>query len=142
VTDRLDGPSNASRLTRLVKRVEDLERRLQARTAGRPPAAEPLEAVFSHAGTPTTATSARWYPRRTATLSDAIVSLGTAGSSSTVVTVYVNGGSQGTITLGSGVHANSGTFDDVLVADTDYLTVAATTVGTGAADLTVQARLA
>lgn len=120
-----------------------LQRRL--RTAGgdtRPPKAEPLEAVFSHAGTPTTTESGRWYPRRTATLTDVFVSLGTAGSSNTVVTVYVNGGSQGTITLGSGVHSAHGTFDDVLVDDTDYLTVAATTVGTGAEDLTIQARLA
>lgn len=100
----------------------------------------PLEATFSHAGTPTTATSGRWYPRRTARLTDVVVSLGTAGSSSTVVTVYVNGGSQGTITLGSGVNKATGTFDDVLTTD-DYLTVAATTVGTGAANLVVQSHL-
>lgn len=104
-------------------------------------AAEPLEAVFSHAGTPTTDPSGRWTPRRTATLTDVVVSLATAGSSNTVVTVYVNDGSQATVTLGSGVEQNSTTLEAVLEADTDYLTVAATTVGTGAADLTVQARL-
>lgn len=123
--------------------ISVLQRRL--RTTGgqtRPAPPEPLEAVFSHAGSPTTTESGRWYPRRTVTLTDVLVSLGTAGTSNTVVTVYVNGGSQGTITLGSGIHASMGLFDDVLVADTDYLTVAATTVGTGAADLTVQARLA
>lgn len=107
----------------------------------RPPPAEPLEAVFSHKGTPTADASGRWYPPRTATLVNVFVSLGTAGTSDTDVEVYVNGGVQGTITLGSGVNKSYGAFDDVLVADTDYLTVAATTVGTGAADLTVQARL-
>lgn len=136
VRSRLSGHAARSH----AQRLSVLERR---RPPGdRPIPAEPLEAVFSHAGTPTTVASARWYPRRTATLTRVFVSLGTAGTSNTVVTVYVDGGSQGTITLGSGLHTASGVFDDVLVADTDYLTVAATTVGTGAADLTVQARLA
>lgn len=122
--------------------IKTLQRRL--RTTGsdtRPASAEPIEAVFSHKGTPSTDESGRWYPRRTATLRNVFVSLGTAGSTNTVVTVYVNGGSQGTITLGNGVNKSYAAFDDVLVADTDYLTVAATTVGTGAEDLTVQARL-
>lgn len=102
---------------------------------------EPLEAIFSHAGTPTTDESGPWFPRRTATLKTAIAGLGTAGSTATIVTVYVNGGSQGTITIASGQTKGIAAFDDVLVADTDYLTVAATTVGAGAANLTVQARL-
>lgn len=123
-----------------AQRLSVLERRRPP--ADRPIPAEPLEALFSHASTPTTDESGRWYPRRTATLVDVLVSLATAGTSNTVVTVCVNGGSQGTITLGSGVHVNTAVFDDVLVADTDYLTVAATTVGTGAEGLTVQARLA
>lgn len=141
MTDSLNGPGLTARLARLQTRVEDIERRLRTRATTRPVPAEPLEAVFSHAGTPTTDPSPRWTPRRTATLTTVVVSLATAGSSNTVVTVYVNDGSQGTITLGSSVEQATGTFDDVLVADTDYLTVAATTVGTGAADLTVQARL-
>lgn len=122
--------------------IKAIQRRL--RTSGgdtRPTRTEPLEAVFSHAGTPSTEPSARWYPRRTARLVSVLASLATAGSSSTVVTVYVNGGGQGTVTLGSGVNKATAVFDDVLVADADYLTVAATTVGTGAEDLTVQARL-
>ncbi len=142
MTDSLDGPNISRRLDRTIKRVEDLERRLRSRVIdNRPEPLEPLEATFSHAGTPTTAVSPRWYPSRTANLYRVLVSLGTTGTTSTVVTVYVNGGSQGTITLTSGTAKNTGTFDDVLVADTDYLTVAATTVGTGAAKLTVQARL-
>lgn len=142
MTDSLNGPGVMERLTRLVRRVDDLERRLRARSAAKPPAAEPLEGIFSLAGALTTVASGRWYPRRTGTLTNVFASLDTAGSSSTVVTVYVDGASQGTITLGSGVNKSSVTFDDVLVADTDYLTVAVTTVGTGAANLTVQARLA
>lgn len=133
-------PGNAAAVNQ--REIALIRRRL--RTTGgdtRPASQEPLEAVFSHKGTPTTDESGRWYPRRTATLKSVFASLGTAGSSSTVVTVYVNGGSQGTVTLASGDNEASATFDDVLVADTDYLTVAATTVGTGASDLTVQARL-
>lgn len=137
MTVRRRDPGHAARSH--AQRLATLERKRP--TGDRPTPTEPLEAVFSHAGTPTTQPSGRWYPRRTATLTDVLVSLDTAGTSNTVVTVYVNGGSQGTITLGSGVHSATGAFDDVLVADTDWLTVAATTVGSGAADLTVQARL-
>lgn len=125
------------------RRVDNLERRSLTRAAtDARDDGEPLEAIFSHPGKPTTDESARWYPRRTATLTAVFVSLGTAGTSDTILTVYVNGGSQGTITLGSGVHDSYAAFDDQLLADTDYLTVAATTVGAGAANLTVQARLA
>lgn len=127
----------------LATRVDNAERgqrdATDPRRAGRVQAE--LEAVFSHAGTPVTTASARWYPRRTARLYRVVVSLATAGTSNTVVTVYVNGGSQGTVTLASGVNRVSAAFDNVLAADADWLTVAATTVGAGAKDLTVQARL-
>lgn len=141
MTDSLNSPGIAARIDRLIRRVEDLERRLRARSTDRPADAEPLEAPFFHGGPLSTTTSGRWYPRRTATLSQVWCSLDTAGSTSTVVTVYVNGGSQGTVTIPGSANTGSATFDDVLVADADYLTVAATTVGTGAEDLTVQARL-
>lgn len=141
MTRRLNGPNIKQSQDGIDGRVKDLERQIRRRAVERPADAPPLEAVFSHPGTPTTAASARWYPPRTATLTEVIVSLATAGTSSTVVTVYIDGGSQGTVTLASGVHAATAEFDDVLQADTDYLTVAATTVGTGASDLTVQARL-
>lgn len=141
MTDSLNGPGIAARLDRLVRRIEDLERRLRARSTERPAAAAPLYAEFAQSASVSVASSPRWYPARTATLEEVVASLDTAGSSNTVVTVYVNGGSQGTITLGSGVNKNSATFNDVLVADTDWLTVGVTTAGTGAAKLTVQARL-
>lgn len=140
MTDSLNGPNIAARIDRLVRRIEDLERRLRARSTERPAPEPPLEAVFSHSGTPTTSASGRWYPRRTATLGQVFASR-TAGTTSCVVTVYVNGGSQGTVTISGTGLTGTGTFDDVLVGDTDYVTVAATTVGTGTTDLTVQARL-
>lgn len=68
--------------------------------------------------------------------------LGTAGSSSTVVTVYVNGTSVGTVTLTSSTTNASVTFATALTADTDILTVGVTTAGTGAKDLTVLGRTA
>lgn len=137
---RRQSPGSAAAINH--RQIAALRRR--TRTTGgdtRPPAEPMLEATFSHKGTPSTDESGPWSPHRTATLRQVLVLLGTAGSTNTIVTVYVNGGSQGTVTLGNGVTKNTAVFDDVLVADTDILTVAATTVGTGAADLTVQARL-
>lgn len=141
MTAQTQPPDVGGHIARLERRIELLERPIRRQAPGRPIPAEPLEAIFSHAGTPTTAPSARWYPRRTARLVRVLVSLATAGTSNTVVTVYVNNGSQGTVTLASGVNRASAAFDNVLAADSDFLTVATTTVGTGAKDLTVQARL-
>lgn len=141
MTAQTQPPDIGGHIAGLERRIELLERPIRRQATGRPIPAEPLEAVFSHAGTPTSAASPRWYPRRTARLYTVVVSLATAGTSNTVVTVYVNGGSQGTVTLASGVNRASAAFNNVLVADTDWLTVAVTTVGTGAKDITVQARL-
>lgn len=126
------------------RRLANLEKRSLTRPQIDQQGDEPedLEAVFSHAGSPTTDESPRWYPRITASLYEVLVSLGTAGSSDTDVEVYVNGGLQGTITLGSGVNVAIGYFSNALAANTDWLTVAVTTVGTGAENITVQARLA
>lgn len=141
MTVQTQPPDIGTHVRRLEHRIELLERPIRRQSTGRPAPDEPLEAIFSHAGTLPTTPSPRWYPRRTARLYTVVVSLAIAGTSNTVVTVYVNGGSQGTITLASGVNKNSAAFNNVLVADTDYLTVTVTTVGTGAKDITVQGRL-
>lgn len=96
---------------------------------------------FSYAGTLAVATSTPWVPDEDVSLREVRALLGTAGTSNTVVTVYVNGVSAGTVTLGSGVTNNSASLSAALSADTDVVTVETTTAGTGAADLTVLLRV-
>lgn len=98
---------------------------------------------FSYAGTLAVATSTGWVPDDDVALREVRALLGTAGTSNTVVTVYVNGVSVGTVTLGSGVTNNSAALAEQLTADTDVVTVGTTTVGTGSpANLTVLLRVA
>lgn len=100
------------------------------------------EAIFSHAGTPPALTkSGKWYSfGRDVVLHKVLLSLGTAGTSSTVVTVYKNDVSIGTITAASGVAVVTAAMTSTFLGNTDHLRIAVTTVGTGAKDLTVQAR--
>lgn len=96
---------------------------------------------FSFSGALSLSASPRYYPHIATRLVSVHVSLDTAGTSSTVLTVNKNGSALSTtITLASGVHANSATFYEGLTADLDYLTMEVTTVGAGAADLVAQAR--
>src|SRR4051794_22305696 len=87
---------------------------------------------FSYSGALLLSTSPPWTPHEDRALIDVRVLLGTTGTSNTVVTVYVNGSSVGTVTLGSGVANNSATLSTSLAANTDVVTVGITTVGTGA----------
>lgn len=102
--------------------------------------------MFSHAGTPTAADeSGPWFPRVGGQRLRVTVGALTAGSTSTVITVYVSGVSAGTVTLAAsdGVHVST------LVAEVrgsvdgtgDAITVAATTVGTGVEDVTVEVQV-
>lgn len=118
-------------LTHLYERVARLERR-------RPRHSVP----FSYAGAVAVSASTPWVPQEGGVLTEARALLGTAGSSSTVVTVYVNGSSVGTVTLTSGQTNESTALSEALVADTDVVTVGVTTAGTGAEDLTVLLRVA
>lgn len=97
---------------------------------------------FSFAGALSISESPRYYPHIATRLVTVHVSLGTAGTSNTVITIKKNGSALSpTITLGSGANAALGTFYTGMTSDLDYLTVAVTTVGTGSpADLVVQAR--
>lgn len=54
--------------------------------------------------------SPRFYLRTTALLTSVFASLGNAGTSNTVVTIYKNGSSIGTLTFGSGVYTATATF--------------------------------
>lgn len=98
--------------------------------------------TFSHAGTPTTDESGRWYPETGGKALRVLASANTAGSSSTVFTIYVSGVSVGTVTLASSDNVEVATFAVNIAGSSDgtgdYVTVAATTVGTGVENVTVQ----
>lgn len=98
--------------------------------------------VFSLAGSVAVSTSGPDTPAADGTLFKVRCLLGTAGTSSTVVTVYVNGSSVGTVTLTSGQTNVAASFSEALTADSDLVTVGVTTAGSGAKDLTVLARVA
>lgn len=98
---------------------------------------------FSYAGVLTLSTSPPWTPHEDCALIEVRALLNTTGTSNTVVTVYVNGTSVGTVTLGSGVANNAATLSTSLTANTDVVTVGITTVGTGSpANLTALLRVA
>jgi hypothetical protein len=96
----------------------------------------PLPAVFSMPGAVAVATSGRWYAYQSVTLNHFVASLGTAGSTGTVVYLMKNGADMISLTLAAGVYTNS--TSGVVVAPGDYLQVRVATAGTGAKDLSVQ----
>lgn len=97
--------------------------------------------TFSHAGVLTSAESPPWEPETSGSRLRIKFLLGTAGSTSSVLTVYVDGVSVGTVTLAAAATKGVETFDVAIAADSNLVTVAVTTLGTGAADATVQAQL-
>lgn len=96
---------------------------------------------FTYSGAVAVSSSPPWVADTDVTLRKVRALLGTAGTSDTVVTVYKNGSSLGVLTLTSGDTNVAEDFAVSFAADTDLLTVAVTTAGTGAADLDVIARV-
>lgn len=111
-----------------------------AAQAGAVDDSSPVEIPISHAGALTSNVSTPYTPWSDATLIEVMVSLGTTASTDTILTVYQNGSSIGTVTIPAGQDTASGDFNDGFTANVDKLTVQVTTIGTGAADLTAQAR--
>lgn len=96
---------------------------------------------FSFGGALTVSTSGRYYPPINVQLTKMVVSLGTAGSTSTTVVLRKNGAIIGTATVGGAAGNKVEVALAVsLQADTDYLSCSITAVGTGATDLVVQPR--
>jgi hypothetical protein len=92
---------------------------------------------FSFAGPLVPSASPRWYPPASVSTSTATASLDTAGTSTTTVEVRVSGSVVATINLTSGVHLVTVACVATL-APTDYVTMAITTPGVAAANLTVE----
>lgn len=123
-------------LSDLAGRVGILERRINAKAAA---VDGSYEITFSFAGTLAVAASPPKRMRKVGNLAFLAVTLGTAGSTDTVLTVERNGTVVGTVTVPSGDTAYNGEVTARFAGD-DVLVVSVTTAGTGAADMTADAR--
>lgn len=125
-------------LADLARRIGLLERRINSQAAT---VDESHEIVFSYAGAlvaATTSPPARVW--RGGNLTVVAVSLGTAGSTATTLTVKRNGATVDTVTIPTGAVIYNGEVFARFAADSDRLTLTVTTVGTGAANMTAAAR--
>lgn len=98
------------------------------------------EAIFSFAGVLTVSESGPWVARLGGKLTEVLVVIKTPGSSSTVVEVFRNGTSIGTVTVASGENIGIASFNTDFQNSKDYMHVGVTTAGTGAEDITVHGR--
>lgn len=121
----------------LTRRISILERRVKGASAS---VDSSHEIIFSHPGALAAGTSPPVRVWRGGNIAVLAVTLGTAGSTSTVLTVKRNGTSVGTVTVPAGWGSYNGEVSARFVADSDTLTLTVTTVGTGAADMTAAAR--
>jgi hypothetical protein len=123
---------------------ESVERgRLAERGRDGPPAGPQLGLVyvqFTSDGPVTVGAvdSPVYEPHEDLLLIGARARLTTAGGSGTTVDVKVNGDSIGSITWASGADLAVATFEDLLEADTDLLTVRCTEAGTDAVGISIR----
>ena len=132
-------PELEREIENLKIRVTDLENRLRAALEDRPP-----ETIYTLAGSIFQTSSTRWYPRRDEKVIELLVSLVTAGTTDTVVRILKNDAVARTITVPTGQGASAPVVVNAkleLRRNEDDLRVQVLTAGTGAAGLTVQARM-
>lgn len=97
--------------------------------------------IFSYAGALASATTSPPIRIKTGgTMVILAVTLGTAGSTNTVLDILKNGVSAATVTITGGTTVHNETVSIAYAADTDLLAIKVTTTGTGAADMTAEAR--
>lgn len=120
----------------LETRVSALERRLQFGLS----APSDDEIIFTLPGTLAATESPPVRIRGGAVVSSVAVNLGTAGSTTTTIEVRRDGVAVGAVQLASGVTETKFPLGARFGSDQERLTVAVTTVGTGARNLTVQVR--
>jgi hypothetical protein len=134
---KLTIPDFQKDIAKLAGRVAWLERRIRVGAGG---ADTTRDILFSYAGALTITESPPVRVRRGGRLGGFAVTLGTAGSTSTVLTIKQNGTAIATLTIPAGTAAYDIGLNNPFVANVDTLTVAITTVGLGAADMTAEAR--
>lgn len=121
----------------LARRIGILERRITSAAAA---VDNSREIVFSYAGELAAGVSPPARPWRGGNLTVLAVTLGTAGSTGTVIDVLRNGTTVATVTVPSSTEIYNGDVFARFVADVDTLALEVTTAGTGAADMTAAAR--
>lgn len=132
-------PDVAGQIGVLKQRVTDLERQLSRvidllSDQGLP---------FNLPGSVTETESDPWTARSKIRLSEAVILLGTAGSTTTTVKVKVNGTAIGTFSMGADeVGPRKFLMSHTLAPDQDVVTVEVTAAGTGAENLDVILRWA
>lgn len=137
MSEKLLTPDVRRILGDLVRRVGILERRVTSAAAA---VDESHEIIFSYAGAIAASVSPPARVWRGGNITVLAVSLGTAGSTSTVIDVLRNGTVVGTVTVPSGTEVYNGDVFARFIADVDTLSLQVTTAGTGAADMTAAAR--
>ena len=124
--------------TDLQRRVGILERRTTTNITG---ATQTDEILFSYAGTlADDTTSPPVRSRLGGILSVLAVTLGTAGSTDTVILVERNGTIVATVTVPDGVSVHNADIGARFTADVDVLTLTVDSAGAGVADMTAAAR--
>ena len=137
-------PSNPTPQT-IQRQIEELRREIRMLQSRSQPEDNPpmrrREIVFSHPGTPTTATSASYLISDfDATLHRIIVTAGTAGSTNSVFDLKVNGTVVHQFTLESGDTKDSDIGLGIEVEEWDTISIACSTIGTGLSDVAVIVR--
>ena len=138
MTRTLQLPDVRVLLRNLERRLSILERRIREQQG----AAFNDETVFSLPEAVAASTSPKAYLRADCRMVNVVASLGTAGSSTTTVQVKKNGSTVVTLTLAASATFTRTRANVGFIEDTDYITVTVSAAGTGAKDLTVQARFA
>lgn len=93
---------------------------------------------FAYSGALTTGVSGRWYPANALRVNRYVGSLGTPGSTDTVLRMLYNGSPAGTLTIPSGEYVAGVDVTVDYAAETDYLQFEIITAGTDAADLLME----
>lgn len=137
MSEKLLSPDVRRALGDLARRIGILERRV---TSAGTAIDESHEIVFSYAGELAETMSPPARVWRGGNLTVLAVTLGTAGSTDTVIDVLRNGTVVGTVTVPDTVEIFNGDVFARFVADVDTIALEITTAGTGAADMTAAAR--
>lgn len=133
-SNELGPPSYAKDKEAIWKEIHAIWRELKRAQPG----PQPTETIFSFAGSPPEGQlSPPYQARLSAAIQKVMVGLGTAGSTASVVKVYLNNEEIVSVILEPSVQS-SFVLSDVTMTDGDFITTAVTTVGSGALDFTVQ----
>lgn len=137
MSEKLLSPDVRRMLADYARRIAILERRITTRTA----ATEAIETlIFSYADALAASTSPPVRVRTGGILTILAVTLGAAGTTDTVIDVERNGTTVATVTVPDGVTIYNGEVSARFAADSDVLTLTIATAGSGAANMTAEAR--